>query len=91
MTVSTPEPTPEILVRDGFCVVGVTAQRFGIEADELGLAAQDPVRYGNLRHPGDDYWFDIFCQAAVEALVATGVILPDDGDTVLVAARNEWP
>jgi hypothetical protein len=59
----------EILVRDGFCVVGVTAQRFGIEADELGLAAQDPVRYGSLRHPGDDYSFDIFRQAV--ALLST--------------------
>jgi Alpha/beta hydrolase domain len=53
----------EILVRDGFAVVGVTAQRSGIEAALVGLAAQDPVRYCNLHHPGDDYSFDIFSQA----------------------------
>jgi hypothetical protein len=59
----------EVLVRDGFCIVGVTAQRFGIEADQVGLAAQDAERYGSLHHPGDDYSFDIFRQAV--ALLST--------------------
>jgi hypothetical protein len=59
----------DVLIRDGFCIVGVTAQRLGIEAEQVGLAAQDPERYGSLRHPGDDYSFDIFRQAV--ALLST--------------------
>jgi hypothetical protein len=51
----------------GFVLVGVTAQRVGIEGlppAPQGLAAWGPDRYGTLSHPGDDYSFDIFTQAA---------------------------
>ena len=60
-------------VEDGFVVVGVSAQRIGVEgADGAGgtgfpmpaLKTDDPERYGSLEHPGDDYSFDIFTQAA---------------------------
>ena len=34
--------------------------------------------------------YETLCAAAVEARGATGVILTDDADAVLVAARNEW-
>jgi hypothetical protein len=51
----------------GFVLVGVTAQRVGIEGlppASQGLAAWDAERYGTLSHPGDDYSYDIFTQAA---------------------------
>ena len=59
-------------VEDGFVVVGVSAQRIGVEGsggDGAGFAmpalkTDDPDRYGSLEHPGDDYSFDIFTQAA---------------------------
>jgi len=59
-------------VEDGFVLVGVSAQRIGVEGsggDGAGFAMPalktgDPDRYGSLEHPGDDYSFDIFTQAA---------------------------
>ena len=58
--------TAEIL-EGGFAFVGVTVQRVGVEGLpqlEQGLSTWDPERYGTLHHPGDDYSFDIFTQAA---------------------------
>jgi hypothetical protein len=60
------------LVEDGFVLAGVSAQRMGVEgAGGSGagfhipaLKTDDPVRYGSLEHPGDDYSYDIFTQAA---------------------------
>jgi hypothetical protein len=56
----------------GFAWAGVTAQRVAIDGQEgfagmlpttHGLAAWDPERYGSLRHPGDEFSYDIFSQA----------------------------
>jgi hypothetical protein len=58
--------SPEI-IENGFAYVGVTTQRVGIEGlppMNQGLASWDAERYGDLTHPGDDYSFDIFTQAA---------------------------
>ena len=55
------------LLEGGFAFVGVTVQRVGIEGLpqlQQGLSTWDPERYGTLHHPGDDYSFDIFTQAA---------------------------
>jgi hypothetical protein len=60
------------ILREGYAYVGVSAQAAGVEgggfslggAGSLPLKQQDPQRYGSLRHPGDDYSFDIFTQAA---------------------------
>lgn len=55
------------ILEGGFAYVGVTAQRVGIiglEPLRQGLASWDPERYGSLHHPGDDFSFDIFTQAA---------------------------
>jgi hypothetical protein len=49
-----------MLMREGAAYVGVSAQEAGIRH----LKAWDPVRYGSLAHPGDDYSFDVFAQAA---------------------------
>jgi hypothetical protein len=48
------------LIRRGYGYVGVTAQVVGVAA----LKAVDPVRYAALVHPGDQYSYDIFSQAA---------------------------
>ena len=52
----------------GFAFVSVSAQFLGTEAGPLGLKQYDPVRYGSLSHPGDDYSWDIFSQAAEAAI-----------------------
>src|SRR5262245_45309585 len=53
---------------DGFAWVGVSAQRAGVHGlpgmEHVALRGWDPERYGALEHPGDDYSFDIFTQAA---------------------------
>jgi hypothetical protein len=53
---------------DGCAWIGVTAQRVGVEGiagtEQLALRGWDPERYGTLEHPGDDFSFDIFTQAA---------------------------
>jgi hypothetical protein len=52
----------------GYAWVGVSAQKIGIDGFEgpnpAGLKIWDRERYGSLLHPGDDYSFDIFTQAA---------------------------
>lgn len=61
------------LVEDGVVLAGVSAQRIGVEGaggsggtgfQMPALKADDPQRYGSLKHPGDDYSYDIFTQAA---------------------------
>jgi hypothetical protein len=80
------------LLRGGYAWVGVSAQRIGIEGGEVavevpgaeglglgrGLRAQDPDRYGDLRHPGDAFSYDIYTQVA-RALRAPGEVDPLDG------------
>jgi hypothetical protein len=58
---------PTVLER-GFAYMSVGAQRLGIEVSPLAVKNYDPVRYGSLSHPGDDWSFDIFSQAAEAAL-----------------------
>jgi hypothetical protein len=63
----------EEILREGSAWVGVSAQKAGIEGGgalsipgiELqGLKSWDPERYGDLSHPGDEFSYDIFSQAA---------------------------
>jgi Alpha/beta hydrolase domain len=53
---------------DGFAWAGVSAQRFGVHGlpgtEQFALRGWDPERYGTLDHPGDDFSFDIYTQAA---------------------------
>ena len=57
----------------GFAWVGITAQQVAVDGQSslnagmpalAGLAAWDRDRYGTLHHPGDEYSYDIFTQAA---------------------------
>jgi hypothetical protein len=63
------------LMRDGFAYVGVSAQALGITGQggftlpipgyhPVSLRVQNPKRYRSLSHPGDNYSYDIFSQAA---------------------------
>jgi hypothetical protein len=66
---------PEIM-NAGDAWVGVSAQKLGVEggapllsggkvtSSVKGLKQDDPERYGNLHHPGDQYSYDIFDQIA---------------------------
>jgi hypothetical protein len=60
------------LLRSGFAYVGVSAQAQGVVGGGAALVASaiplvqwDPQRYGSLSHPGDDYSYDIYTQAAL--------------------------
>jgi hypothetical protein len=77
------------LLRSGFGYVGVSAQAQGVVGGGISLAAlsgiaakplvqEDPERYGSLHHPGDDYAYDIYTQAA-RALRHPGAVDPLGG------------
>jgi hypothetical protein len=54
-----------MLMREGYVSAAVSAQMLGVEgAGPMALRNWDPPRYGSLHHPGDDYSYDIFAQAA---------------------------
>jgi hypothetical protein len=54
-----------MLMRDGYVSAAVSAQFLGVQsASPMSLRNWDPQRYGSLQHPGDDYSYDIFAQAA---------------------------
>lgn len=67
------------LIRGGYAWAGVSAQRAGVTGSPYpgqaapvgGLKGWNPERYGDLRHPGDDYSYDIFTQAG-QALRSPG-------------------
>ena len=54
-----------MLMREGYVSAAVSAQMLGVQsASPMSLRNWDPQRYGSLHHPGDDYSYDIFAQAA---------------------------
>ncbi len=73
------------LLRSGFGYVGVSAQAQGVVGGGISLGSTekplvkwDPARYGSLHHPGDDYAYDIYTQAA-RALRHPGAVDPLGG------------
>jgi Alpha/beta hydrolase domain len=76
------------VLRDGFIWVGVSAQAVGINGGTFtrgfGLKSYDPVRYGSLVHPGDNYCYDIFSQAAQAILNPGTGINPLGSDAYLI-------
>jgi hypothetical protein len=62
----------DLILREGYAYVGVSAQAVGVQGGGFSLGAGpgvvplkqfDPERYGSLNHPGDAYSFDIYSQA----------------------------
>lgn len=92
----------ELLMRDGWAYVGVSAQVGGVEGgggleldipgfDPQPLKAWDPARYRELDHPGDAYSYDIFSQAA-QAVRRSTAVDPLDGlepTTVLAIGESQ--
>ncbi|HEV3226178.1 MAG TPA: alpha/beta hydrolase domain-containing protein [Acidimicrobiales bacterium] len=56
--------TRQMLMREGFAYVHVSAQSAGICCTPLTPKVWDPTRYAALDHPGDAYAFDMFTQIA---------------------------
>jgi len=67
----------DMLLREGYAVVWASVQSAGLCCTPLTPKIWDPVRYGALNHPGDDYANDIFSQMAkavrTQVLPGTGV------------------
>lgn len=57
----------EFLMREGYAVVAASVQKQGVDGSPISLRYWDPVRYGEVSHPGDDYAYDIYSQM-VQAL-----------------------
>ena len=69
------------LMRRGAAYVAVSAQYLGIHggASPVGIPANplttlDPDRYGELRHPGDRFSYDIYSQAGATVRAAAGTL-----------------
>ena len=70
----------EMLLREGYAYVHVSAQAAGICCTPLTPKVWDPARYAALDHPGDEFAFDMFTQIAkamgdqpgVERVLAAG-------------------
>lgn len=54
----------QMLMREGFAYVHVSAQAAGLCCSPLTPQVWDPVRYASIDHPGDDWSFDILSQVA---------------------------
>jgi hypothetical protein len=91
-----------LLLDEGYAYVAVSAQAAGIESGGAFLEVPgvppeslaplkdwDPERYESLSHPGDEYAFDIFSQAA-QAVRRPGDLDPLDGlDVTHVIAAGQ--
>lgn len=66
-----------MLMREGFVSAMVSAQQIGVQGfGPFALKTWDPQRYGSLDHPGDEFSYDIYAQAARairEGLVVNGL------------------
>lgn len=83
--------TREMLLREGFAYVHVSAQKAGICCSPLTPQVYDPVRYAGLNHPGDGYANDMFSQIAV-ALRGHGKLDPMPGlkvRTILASGQSQ--
>src|SRR5262245_51119384 len=90
--------THPVILGDGSAYVGVSAQRAGIEGGGVlavpGVQVQalkqwDPERYGSLSHPGDQYSYDIYSQAAQAVRRPGDVDVLDGLDVQHVIAMGE--
>jgi hypothetical protein len=73
----------QMLMREGFAYVHVSAQSAGVCCSPLTPKVWDPVRYAALDHPGDNYADDMFSQ------VANVVRTPRNGEKPLADLKVE--
>jgi hypothetical protein len=71
------------LLRSGWTYVGVSAQAegvvgggFALVPGQKPLVTWDPQRYGSLKHPGDNYSYDMYSQVACVLRHANGTVKP---------------
>ncbi|HEX4820206.1 MAG TPA: alpha/beta hydrolase domain-containing protein [Acidimicrobiales bacterium] len=65
--------TRQMLMREGFAYVHVSAQSAGLCCTPLTPKVWDPVRYAAISHPGDAYAFDMFTQIAQSFKAPAGI------------------
>ncbi|BBX05105.1 alpha/beta hydrolase domain-containing protein [Mycolicibacterium moriokaense] len=81
------------IARSGYAYVGVSAQQVGIEGGtslvgmDMSLKTQNPERYSQLHHPGDEYSYDIYTQ--VGRLIRGGAIDGLGPETVLAVGESQ--
>lgn len=73
------------LTRQHDAYVGVSAQQAGV----VSLMAWDPVRYGALSHPGDDYSFDIFAQVVAALRRGSALMGPHHVEHVVASGHSQ--
>jgi len=80
------------LIRTGSAWIGVSAQEAGIEGGGnpmgamMALKNADPVRYGPLEHPGDDFSYDIYSQTGAAVWFEADVVLGGLEPALVIAA-----
>lgn len=55
----------EYIAQQGHVGISFSVQKQGVDGSPLGCRWWDPVRYGDLEHPGDTYSYDILSQGAL--------------------------
>jgi hypothetical protein len=81
------------ITRAGYVYVAVSAQHVGIEGGDslvganMSLKAQDPERYSQLNHPGDEFSYDIYSQ--IGRLVRDGVVVALKPKSILAVGESQ--
>ena len=81
------------IARAGYAYIAVSAQYVGVEGGDnlmgidMSLKAQAPERYSQLKHPGDQFAYDIYSQ--VGRLVRDGVIGGLQPEAVLAVGESQ--
>ena len=76
----------EMLLREGWAYVHVSAQNAGLCCTPLTPKVYDPVRYAAINHPGDAYAADMFSQIAKAIRTPGGCARPDAAAWTYVAS-----
>lgn len=79
----------QMLMREGFAFVHVSAQAAGVDGTPLTPKKWDPVRYGALNHPGDQYAFDMFTQVARAFRTSTRLTGPHRAKHILGVGQSQ--
>ncbi len=82
----------EMLLREGWAYVHVSAQAAGLCCTPLTPKVYDPVRYAAINHPGDAYAADMFSQVAQAIRTRGGTLDPMRGldvRSVIAAGQSQ--
>jgi hypothetical protein len=79
----------QMLMREGFAFVHVSAQAAGVDGTPLTPKKWDPVRYAALHHPGDQFANDMFTQIAYAFRTSTTFTGGKKVDHVLGAGQSQ--